>query len=67
MYADETTEPMSPAEALTYALLAINTAAEPTATSALDYEYLDSREGDALAALATLRDWVLAQGEDFRP
>lgn len=46
---------MNPVEALTYAILAINTAEAPDATSAADYVYLDAASERAITALAALR------------
>lgn len=63
--ADDEDEPMDPAEALTYAILAINTDQEPTATSGNDLLYLECNAERALAALDRIRTWVIAQGEDF--
>lgn len=56
---------MAPLEALTYAILAINTAEAPDATSAEDLRYLDDNAERALHMLDKIRDWVIAQGEDF--
>lgn len=65
-YEEEET-PMDPVEALTYAILAINTDQEPTATSGNDLLYLELNAERALTALDALRAWVIAQGEDFAP
>lgn len=46
---------MNPIEALTYAILAINTAEAPDATSNGDYAYLEANADSALAALGALR------------
>ena len=56
---------MDPVEALSYAILAINDAAEPMATSGNDRLYLELHSGRALTMLARLREWVIAQGEDL--
>jgi len=56
---------MDPAEALTYAILALNTAEAPGATSAEDYQYLEDNAGRALDMLVRLRDFVIASGEDL--
>ncbi len=57
--------PMDPEEALTYAILAINDAAEPQATSGNDRLYLEFNSERALAMLVEIREWVIAQGDDF--
>lgn len=57
--------PMDPLEALTYAILAINTDQAPDATSGNDLLYLECNADRALAALDRIRDWVIAQGEDL--
>lgn len=62
---EEPETPMDPAEALSYAILAINDAAEPMATSGNDRLYLELHSGRALTMLARLREWVIAQGEDL--
>ena len=56
---------MPPAEALTYAILAINTDQAPDATSGNDLLYLELNAERALAALDRLRDFVIASGEDL--
>lgn len=56
---------MDPEEALTYAILAINTDQAPDATSGNDLLYLECNAERAIAALARIREWVIAQGEDF--
>jgi hypothetical protein len=62
---DEGDDPMDPAEALTYAILAINTDQEPTATSGNDLLYLECNAERALAALSRIRDFIIASGEDL--
>lgn len=56
---------MDPVEALTYAILAINDATDPTATSGNDRLYLELNSERALACLDEIREWVIAQGDDF--
>ncbi len=62
---EEPETPMDPEEALTYAILAINDAAEPQATSGNDRLYLEFNSERALAMLVEIREWVIAQGDDF--
>jgi hypothetical protein len=65
---EEGSEPlvlMDPLEALTYAILAINTDQAPDATSGNDLLYLECNAERALAALDRLRDFVIASGEDL--
>ena len=63
---DEPSEsPMDPEEALSYAILAINDATEPMATSGNDRLYLECNAERALAALVRIRDYVIASGEDL--
>lgn len=50
--------PMDPLEALTYAILAINTDQAPDATSGNDLLYLELNAERALTALAALRDML---------
>lgn len=57
--------PMDPLEALTYAILAINTDQAPDATSGNDLLYLELNAERALAALDRIRDFVIAAGEDL--
>jgi hypothetical protein len=57
--------PMDPLEALTYAILSINTDLYPDATSGNDMLYLEVNAERALAALARIRDYVIAAGEDL--
>jgi len=54
--------PMTPVEALTYAILSINTDQAPDATSGADMLYLEANARKALRALAALRD-SLESGE----
>lgn len=61
----EVEEALSPAEALDYAILNINTDLAPDATSALDKEWLEENAEKALVTLNRIREWVIAQGEDF--
>lgn len=61
----EDESPMDPLEALTYAILAINTDQAPDATSGNDLLYLELNAERALAALDRIRDFVIAAGEDL--
>jgi hypothetical protein len=56
---------MDPVESLSYAILAINTAQHPNATTGNDLLYLELHAERALSALVDIREWVIAQGEDF--
>ena len=56
---------MDPVEAMTYAILTLNTIEEPTATSANDMLYLELNAERALAALVRIRDYLIASGEDL--
>lgn len=60
-----TCSPMDPREALTYAILAINTDQAPDATSGNDLLYLEVNAERALAALDRIRDYIIASGEDL--
>ena len=62
---DDAETPMDPAEALTYAILAINTDQAPDATSGNDLLYLECNAERAIAALDRIRDFVIASGEDL--
>lgn len=57
--------PMDPVEAVSYAILAINDATEPQATSGNDRLYLECNAERAIAALARIRDYLIASGEDL--
>jgi hypothetical protein len=57
--------PMDPVEALTYAILALNTDQAPDATSGNDLLYLELNAERALAALDRIRDFIIASGEDL--
>jgi len=63
--AEEPFTPMDPREAVTYAILAINTAEAPDATSGNDMLYLELNSERALAALDRIRDFLIASGEDL--
>ena len=56
---------MDPEEAVTLGIFAINTFLEPTASSAEDCRYLDENAQRALTMLVRVREWMIAQGEDF--
>ncbi len=58
-------QPMDPREAVTYAILAINTAEAPDATSGNDMLYLELNSERALDALVRIRDFLIASGEDL--
>ncbi len=59
-------EPVTdPVEALNLGILALNTFYAPDATSAEDFAFMDARLRGAAKMLAEVREWVIAQGEDF--
>lgn len=53
------------AEALTAAILALNTPPHPEATAGDQWDWLDTPAGAHQHTLTQLRDWVQAQGEDL--
>lgn len=55
----------APAQALTAAILALNTLRNPEATAGDQWDWLDSTADAHLDTLTRLRDWVDAQGEDL--
>lgn len=63
---EEDGEPVTdPVEALSLGILALNTFASPDATSPEDFAYMDARLSGAAALLCEIREWVIAQGDDF--
>lgn len=56
---------MPPKEALDFAIFAIRTWQEPSASDAKDVTALEENAERVVDMLAKLREWVIAQGEDF--
>ncbi|MEO6159047.1 MAG: hypothetical protein ABIQ39_15630 [Ilumatobacteraceae bacterium] len=54
-----------PVVALNHAIFAINTLLHPDASSADDVEEFESAAAGAIETLAKVREWVIAQGDDF--
>ncbi len=52
-------------EAIDLGIFAVNTWMHPDASTPLDIERLERLAEDATTVLAEIREWVIAQGEDF--
>lgn len=63
---DDEIEQTGPKRALDLAIFAINTILYPDASSAEDCARLVAESESAIAQLAKLREWVIAQGEDLQ-